>query len=81
MGGEVWAGSSAVSDQRTDLALYSALGARLGVDWPERGIWGVSLHADGLRPLTKISIALDSKNVWSARPLAFAFGGGAVLRF
>jgi hypothetical protein len=81
LGGEVWASSSAVQDSRTDLALYSALGVRLGLDWPQRGIWAFSLHADGFRPLTQISISLDNETVWTAPSLALAFGAGGVVRF
>ncbi|HWA72980.1 MAG TPA: hypothetical protein VG937_11615 [Polyangiaceae bacterium] len=79
--GEVWAGASGVSDPRTDLAAYSALGARLGLDWPQRSIWGISLQVDALRPLTPVSIILNDETAWSAPPLAVAFGAGGVVRF
>jgi hypothetical protein len=79
--GEVWAGATGVSDPRTDLAVYSALGGRLGLDWPQRTIWGISLQVDALRPLTPVSIILNDETAWSAPPVAVAFGAGAVLRF
>jgi hypothetical protein len=77
----VWAGASGVSDPRTDLAPYSALGGRLGLDWPQRTLWGISLQVDAIRALTPVSIVLNDETAWSAPPLAVAFGAGAVLRF
>jgi hypothetical protein len=70
-----------VSDPDSDLSLYSALGARLGLDWPERGVWAVALHADALRPLTRISIRLSEKTAWAAPALALVAGAGVVVRF
>jgi hypothetical protein len=81
LGGEVWASSSSVTDPRSDVALYGAVGGRLGLDWPDRGIWAISLHADGLRALTRVSIEVDRESVWAAPPFALAVGGGAVVRF
>lgn len=81
LGGQVWASSSSVSDARNDVVLYGALGARVGVEWPERGIAAISLHADALRALTRVSIELDREAVWKAPTLALAFGAGAVARF
>ena len=81
MAGEVWASSSQVSDARSDVAMYGAVGARLGLDWPEQKLWAISLHADALRPLTRISIHLNQDPVWSAPAIAFALGTGATVRF
>jgi hypothetical protein len=81
LGGQVWASASDVTHPRTDVTLLGAVGARVGLEWPERGIWAIAVHADGFRALTRLAIRFDEQKVWSAPTFAAVLGGGAVVRF
>jgi hypothetical protein len=79
--GEIWATSEELPRNRTDLAVYSAAGLRLGVEWPRNAAWALSAHADAMALLTRVQVTVDSQSVWEAPGSFGSLGAGGLIRF
>ena len=72
-------GSDAAS--RRGSQLFVAAGARVAVEIPLHRLLALRLHADGLLPLTRTTVAVGEVNVWTTPTFAGALGLGLVVTF
>lgn len=72
-------GSDAAS--RRGSQLFVAVGARVAVEIPLHRLLALRLHADGLLPVTRTTVAVGEANVWTTPTFAGALGLGAVVTF
>ena len=81
--GKVWASSSQITHVASDRGTYSALGLRLGLEWPLTGPLSLRIHADLGVPWPRQSIKIDNKEVWPGSGLDVfgLIGSGLVVHY
>jgi hypothetical protein len=79
--GATWARAVNVALPRTAVAALAAFGGRVGVRAPVSGSWSVSAHVELLGVVAPVLAQVDDDTIWTAPPLAGAFGLGISRRF
>ena len=62
-------------------ALFVAVGARAGVEWPLSGSFALAARGEVLAPLIHTTLRLDGEDVWATPVLAGSLGVGLVAFF
>ena len=69
------------SEGQRQVSTWAAAGARLGLEWPTESMFFVRTTLDGLFVLSRVSLRVDGRELWSTPVLVGALGLGAGLRF
>lgn len=79
--GSMRAASSGISDPAIDDSVFAAVGVRAGIEVPLSRIFAVRPQIEGQAALTRPSLELNGKTIWTTPPLAAAIGLAIVARF
>jgi hypothetical protein len=69
------------SEGQRQVSTWAAAGARVGLELPSNSMFFVRANVDGLFVLSRVSLRVDGRELWSTPVLVAAFGLGAGLRF
>ena len=69
------------SDGQRQVSTWAAAGARIALELPSDSMFFVRANLDGLFVLSRVSLRVDGRELWSTPVLVAALGLGAGLRF
>ena len=70
-----------LANARQMTSLFGAVGARVLVEFPQRGPVAFRVHADVVSPLTRTTLQVGGNAVWTAPPVTGALGLATVVKF
>jgi len=69
------------SDGQRQVSTWAAAGARIAVEFPADSVFFVRIALDGMFVLSRVSLRVDGRELWSTPVFMAALGAGAGLRF
>ena len=78
--GSMRAESSGISAPAIDYSVFAAVGVRVGIEVPISRVFAVRPQIEGQAALTRPSVELNGRTIWTAPPLAAALGVAFVAR-
>ena len=79
--GSLRGAGSGVGVPRDDRSAWVAVGVRIGIEAELIGPITFRVHADGLAPLTRTTLRLQDRDVWTTPAVALVVGVGLGLHF
>ena len=79
--GSLRARTTGLSAGRTDSALFAAVGARLGLEWPLLGPLAIRANADALFTARPLTGEVNETAVWEVPPFTGLLAAGFIAEF
>jgi hypothetical protein len=70
-----------VPEPLDDATPYASTGPRFGVDLDLSRTWSAGVHVDVAATLTRTTLRLDGRDVWTTLPVSAALGLGMAANF
>ena len=70
-----------IDREASDTTFYAAAGARAGAELPLSALVAVRVHLDLVGVLTRTTLRISERSVWTTEPVFASLGVAGVLRF